>query len=287
MFDESTIRKLNEPLPKELVKTREGANKQKLSYVPGFFVIQQANELFGHGNWNSEIIDIKKTHDAVETKVKNQKEYEQYSVAYLAHIKLTVKNGHDVCVHEDIGFGDGTASNTSYGVRSSIELATKEAATDGLKRCLRKFGDQFGLSLYDKDATPMSTEEIEESRTIDESEIKALRELYEARGIDDKWVLAAIEPQGYTGTIEEMNVSWYQYALKITTDYKLDEIQKAKFEADYTKKLDLMEQSVTIPMLQGIFREIYGTAKKHDDKNKMREAKAVYDETKAKLEEKQ
>ncbi len=279
MFDAEIIKKLNEPLPKEFIKTRQGASHQILSYLPGYFVIQQANKLFGHGNWDSEITHIQKTHEMVEKKMKQGGEYEQFSVAYLAQIRLTVRGLDGLSsVHEDMGYGDGAAVNTSYGIRSSIELATKEAVTDGLKRCLRKYGDQFGLSLYDKDNVHMSLEMIEDTRTIGSTEIDALRALYEARGIDDEWLLRAMSVEGYNGTLEEMNTSWYQLALKITTDYKLEEIQQLEFEEKYEKLIDLMKKSNTYSMLKSLFKEIYSHLKKCNDKDRMVESKAIYDE---------
>jgi hypothetical protein len=47
---------------------------------------------------------------------------------------------------QDVGFGSGFAK----GVGDAIEGATKEAATDALKRAARTFGNIFGLALYDK-----------------------------------------------------------------------------------------------------------------------------------------
>jgi recombination DNA repair RAD52 pathway protein len=49
-------------------------------------------------------------------------------------------------IKEDVGYGDGFGKN--YG--EATELAAKEAVSDAMKRCLRMFGDPFGLVLYEK-----------------------------------------------------------------------------------------------------------------------------------------
>merc|ERR1711874_154175 len=54
----------------------------------------------------------------------------------------------DGVFHEDVGYG------VSEGMRSkalSIEKARKEAATDGLKRALKSFGNALGNCLNDKE----------------------------------------------------------------------------------------------------------------------------------------
>ena len=50
----------------------------------------------------------------------------------------------------DVGYGDGFDYSGSE--LTIHELAMKEAVSDGVKRALKNFGDQFGLSLYDKEA---------------------------------------------------------------------------------------------------------------------------------------
>jgi hypothetical protein len=66
-----------------------------------------------------------------------------FTAYYTCIVRVTVGD----VVREDVGFGSG------YGKKAgdAIEGATKEAVTDALKRCLRTFGSQFGLALYDKE----------------------------------------------------------------------------------------------------------------------------------------
>ncbi len=67
---------------------------------------------------------------------------DQWEAAYTCIITVTVGD----VVREDVGFGSGFAKK----IGDAVEGATKEAATDALKRALRTFGNAFGLALYDK-----------------------------------------------------------------------------------------------------------------------------------------
>ena len=63
-------------------------------------------------------------------------------VSYIAKVKITVGD----VVREGIGAGHGRMG----GIGDKHESAVKEAETDARKRAFMQFGDQFGLSLYDK-----------------------------------------------------------------------------------------------------------------------------------------
>jgi len=51
------------------------------------------------------------------------------------------------------------------GVGDKHESAIKEAESDARKRALMQFGDQFGLSLYDKDKAWLKTEDSKPAAT--------------------------------------------------------------------------------------------------------------------------
>jgi len=61
-----------------------------------------------------------------------------------AIVRVELKDG---TYHEDVGCGIGDARQKG----SAVEKAKKEAATDGLKRALRLFGEVLGNSIYNKD----------------------------------------------------------------------------------------------------------------------------------------
>ena len=55
---------------------------------------------------------------------------------------------HTLTLDQDIGYG---SIENGKGKAASFEKAKKEAATDGLKRALRTFGNVLGNCLYDKE----------------------------------------------------------------------------------------------------------------------------------------
>ena len=111
----------------------------KGDYLEGWFVIQEANRIFGHGAWSYTIKAL--TKDSV-VEGQNGKGETQWQAAYTCIVTLTVGD----VIREDVGFGSGFAKQ----IGDAIEGATKEAVTDALKRALRTFGNPFGLALYDK-----------------------------------------------------------------------------------------------------------------------------------------
>jgi len=140
MFNENQITLLNNELDANRIKTREKGNIS-LSYLEGFDVIETANKIFGFGNWDYKISKLEQV--SQET---NQNQ--NIVVCYKAIIKIIVydKEHSRQVSREDVGFGKGI----SKALAEAHEGAAKEAVTDGLKRSLKSFGNQLGLSLYNK-----------------------------------------------------------------------------------------------------------------------------------------
>jgi len=268
---------LQEPLPKELTATRQGAQNKELTYLPGYQAINQANTLLGFAGWSSEVLNLTQVDNRVETKTKGDKSWEVVAVSYLAGVRVTAKIDGEVCTHEDVGFGNGTASNTAHGFGQSIELATKEAVTDGVKRCLRYLGDQFGLSLYDKESSQMTMAEIQETRMVSADELEKLRALYTDRGISDEWVLEALEAYGLRAdSVTEMTFGQWQTAFTLANEYRRDEIRAAEARETLEEKRKIMRQASTLPMLKNLFRKVWVAAKSLEDKTLLRELQDEY-----------
>lgn len=137
-MDGTQLKKLQEPLVKDHVKTREQSG-QTLSYVDGYYVISRANEIFEFDGWNYGIISI----DRVQEEQKPDKYgKDKWWVGYVARVKVDTLG----VTREDVGFGSGIDADLGRAHESAI----KEAVTDALKRALRTFGDSMGLALYDK-----------------------------------------------------------------------------------------------------------------------------------------
>lgn len=141
--------KLNKDLDMSKVKQRSKGGAT-LSYITGYHAIAAANDIFGEGNWQFRIKELICTDD--ESFERNGKK--GYHVGYQCigevNIEFFDNEGRRIAISEfsDVGYGDGTSYLNAYEARES---AGKEAATDCLKRCLRFFGNQFGLQLYDED----------------------------------------------------------------------------------------------------------------------------------------
>jgi DNA repair and recombination protein RAD52 len=129
---------LEAPLDPKHVKKPSGSFGPKGDYLEGWHVINELNRVFGFDGW-SYTIDLRR--DALE-QGQDSKGQPQWQAAYTCVCTLTVGE----TVRQDVGFGSGFAKQ----VGDAIEGATKEAATDALKRCARTFGNIFGLALYDK-----------------------------------------------------------------------------------------------------------------------------------------
>ena len=140
MFSKEQIEILNEELNSNRIKTREKGNIN-LSYIEGFDVIDTANKVFGFGNWSYSISKLDQVSQELNQNQNNV-------VCYKAVVQIQIHNNdHSQTVNrQDVGFGTGVAKTLA----DAHEGAAKEAVTDGIKRCFRSFGNQFGNSLYDK-----------------------------------------------------------------------------------------------------------------------------------------
>jgi DNA repair and recombination protein RAD52 len=159
---------LDAKLDPRLISEREGANKKKLSYIQGHTAIDQADRIFGKGNWNHRTLSCE------PSSVIDPRSGEVIGIMYTAMVELTVRG----CIGPTIEPGyqpaasvsvqdlidtrrrnwkpkdrekpveDWEIDNARRTIMESHEQAGKGAATDGLKRCLRVYGNQFANSLY-------------------------------------------------------------------------------------------------------------------------------------------
>lgn len=141
MFNQEQLQLLNQELDSNRVKTRSKGNIQ-LSYLEGHDIINTANKIFGFGNWSYSVTSL----DVVSHEV-NQNQ--NNVVCYKAVVKVSVYNQeHTLNIsREDVGFGTGISKTLA----DSHEGGAKEAITDAVKRCMKSYGNQLGLSLYNKD----------------------------------------------------------------------------------------------------------------------------------------
>jgi len=130
---------LNQPIDKNNVAFRSGGGSLKLAYLESWHVIREANRIFDY-DWSSETIKMDLVHA------------DNFCVTYIARVRVIV-NG---IVKEGYGSGHGRGERVPAGDKH--ESAVKEAESDARKRALMQFGDQFGLSLYDKEKNWQKTQ---------------------------------------------------------------------------------------------------------------------------------
>lgn len=134
-FTPRQLRKLATPLEPTKIKTRI-ADGKTLAYLEGWFVLQEANRIFGYDGWDREMVAsertfVRRTGDAV-------------SCGYSARVRIRVRVQDQAVLREGTGFGTATAQE----IGDAHERAIKAAETDATKRALATFGGRFGLLLY-------------------------------------------------------------------------------------------------------------------------------------------
>jgi len=153
-FNEEQKKLLNQKLDQKNVTFRPGGGGQKLAYVESWHVIQEANRIFGFDGWSSETL---------ETFLVSE---DPKCITYIARVRITVGD----IVREGTGAGHGRMGS----IGDKYESAVKEAESDARKRALMQFGDQFGLSLYDKDKAWLKPDDskptVSSNKPIDRSE---------------------------------------------------------------------------------------------------------------------
>ncbi len=149
-FTKEQTEQLNQPIDPKVVAFRKQGNMQ-LAYLESWYVINEANRIFGFDGWSSETIQL----DCVQS--------DEFCVTYIAKVRVTVGD----VIREGVGAGHGKGERVNLGDKH--ESAVKEAESDARKRAFMQFGSQLGLSLYDrskawknpkKDRTPVSTQNL-------------------------------------------------------------------------------------------------------------------------------
>ena len=149
-FTKEQTEQLNQPINPKVVSYREKGNIQ-LAYLESWYVINEANRIFGFDGWSSETIQL----DCVQS--------DEFCVTYIAKVRVTVGD----VIREGVGAGHGKGERVNLGDKH--ESAVKEAESDARKRAFMQFGSQLGLSLYDRskawknpkrDRTPVSTQNL-------------------------------------------------------------------------------------------------------------------------------
>jgi len=117
------------------IRTRE-ANGRELSYLEGWFLIAEANRIFGFDGWNRETIESR----CVLARASRG----TFVAVYVAKVRITVHAEGATVIREGHGSGEGRGASPG----EVHDIALKAAETDATKRALATFGKAFGLELY-------------------------------------------------------------------------------------------------------------------------------------------
>ncbi|PWW74212.1 dsRNA-binding domain-like protein [Tuber magnatum] len=112
-----------------------------LTYVRADVAINIANQIFGHDGWSTEL-------KSLTTQNKTKTAAGKWDVTVQATMRVTPRASGTW--HEDVGIGN---SENSPKLSQAIEKATKEAATDAMKRALRKLGNATGSCITIQNTT--------------------------------------------------------------------------------------------------------------------------------------
>jgi hypothetical protein len=125
------------------IRTRE-ANGRELSYIEGWYVVSEANRIFGFDAWSRETVESRC--------VLARENRGSFSAVYIAKVRITVHADGATVIREGHGTGDGRGNSPG----EVHDIALKAAETDATKRALATFGKAFGLELYRQSRTNAS-----------------------------------------------------------------------------------------------------------------------------------
>ena len=169
MITDSQRQALEAHLDPAVIVKPSGQFGPKGDYIEGWHAINEANRIFGFDAW-SYTSELQKVHEATNEKG-------NIEISYIC--KCTVEALG--VTRQDIGYGSGAAKKAG----DAYEGAVKEAVTDALKRCLRTFGNPFGLALYDKSRSNVSAPPPKPTMVplCSDVDVTRITELAEAAGV--------------------------------------------------------------------------------------------------------
>ena len=145
MFTEQQEKDLAAPLNAEHVKQRPGAGRQSLSYLEGYHVIEEANRLFGFGNWSHETVLLEPLHEPKLVPDEDDPSKNKVVACFFAKARVTVfsRDGQRSVVREGCGAARGFAKTA---VQGGGEARTWTAAAAAARGQLAPWQDACAVS---------------------------------------------------------------------------------------------------------------------------------------------
>ena len=145
VFDPARIKPLTEAQLWQLMQFLSDDRVKQLkgmSYVEAWDVKATLTRVFGFGGFSTQILNGSLIHKEQVPQARDANKM-NWSVAYECTMRLIVPQ---------LGaYWDETAVGSSAQpvIGEALDMATKSASSDALKRCATMLGTQFGLGLYD------------------------------------------------------------------------------------------------------------------------------------------
>jgi recombination DNA repair RAD52 pathway protein len=142
-FNPTQVEQLLKPINPKRVLSLQGH-----SHVSQQDITAHLIRMFGFGNFDIEVISNELVFESERFDTKTGNATGRWDVAYRGLVRITARNEHgeNVCHYENGSIGE--AQNQTRG--GGHDLAYKSAISLSIKRAAIAFGDQFGLSLYNK-----------------------------------------------------------------------------------------------------------------------------------------
>ena len=122
-------------------------------YIEAHHAIRTANEIFGADGWSSLVADGPKI---ISEFTKATDKGENRVAVVTCTVRVTARIGEMAVDHDGVGLSTADAPLPVFA--GALDTAFKGAEHDALKRALIKFGDPFGLTLYEKDKSERNIE---------------------------------------------------------------------------------------------------------------------------------
>ena len=153
------VTELRQPLDMARVKRRQAPGSGTVPYLEGYDVIETANRIFSFRwsfnllsepqvtRWNRRVLiwDAQTRKKVPALDVQGHPQMEEVGIIHITG-SVAVDLDGQTYTHSDLGRcmfnGDSP---------EALDMALAGCVTDCLKRCFRQLGEQFGLSLYDKE----------------------------------------------------------------------------------------------------------------------------------------
>lgn len=150
---------LKKPPDQKFIQTRIESGKE-LSYLEGWYVIAEANRIFGPENWDRVTL-------ATQCVWQGKSENSATST-YTARVRICVRVGAYTLVREGSGFGQGRGRDPG----EAQGWALKAAETDATKRALATMGAPFGLTLYAQENLTKNSSDSQHDNNPDPNAIR-------------------------------------------------------------------------------------------------------------------